>query len=319
MSRVYSSARPSRRPVARVGPDKVVFQDASPPRMSTRCTCFERRPFTRGFRRTMTIMMSTLVHAPHAMRNMIYAHHYAYNHLALFQPEIGDFTDGLVKACIDPRQRDASPFAPAVGQVLCLREYARSQHHFRGHATDMAGTDTPIISLLYFLWEMSRSPDTAAKLQVELDASMPEPLAIPDIRVPQNLLHLSPFITDGLRVHGAVPSLPERVLPSHPQKQCLPLVLRPHGLLAPTRHRRRHPGLVYTPATPPCSPRHSSSSPTGGSPRSRTNSRRCRRISRFSAWDHGLGGMALANASPGTEVDAAEGTDERSVDRGIAS
>ncbi|KZP27187.1 hypothetical protein FIBSPDRAFT_1040349 [Athelia psychrophila] len=33
---------------------------------------------------------------------------------------------------------------------------------------------------------------------------MPEPLAIPEIRVLQNLLHLSPFITDDLRVQGTM-------------------------------------------------------------------------------------------------------------------
>ncbi|KZP11350.1 hypothetical protein FIBSPDRAFT_962349 [Athelia psychrophila] len=207
MSRVYSSVRPSRRPVPRVGPDKVVFKDASSTKNVYSVHLFCKTAVYKGIQRSNDDnAMSTLVHAPHAMRNMIYAHYYAYNHLALFQPEIGDFTHGLVKACIDPRQRDASPFAPAVGQVLCLREYARSRHRFRGHATD----------------EMSRSPDTVAKLQAEPDASMPEPLAIPDIRTLQHLPYLSPLIQDGLRVHGAVPSLPERVIPSPPPKAVSP-------------------------------------------------------------------------------------------------
>ncbi|KZP27205.1 hypothetical protein FIBSPDRAFT_853976 [Athelia psychrophila] len=55
---------------------------------------------------------------------------------------------------------------------------------------------------------------------------MPAPLAIPDIRVLQHL--------------------PASFLP-HLQKQCLPRVLRPLGLLTPTWHRRRHPGLVMHP------------------------------------------------------------------------
>ncbi|KZP27159.1 hypothetical protein FIBSPDRAFT_1040332 [Athelia psychrophila] len=65
---------------------------------------------------------------------------------------------------------------------------------------------------------MSRSPDTVAKFQAEPDASMPEPLAIPDIRVLQHLPYLSPFIKDDLRVQGAAPSLPERVIPSPTSK-----------------------------------------------------------------------------------------------------
>ncbi|KZP27122.1 hypothetical protein FIBSPDRAFT_948779 [Athelia psychrophila] len=169
MSRVYGSPRPSRRPVARVGPNKVVFEDASSGKNAYSLHQFGK---TAVYKAVQTI----------------YAPHYASNHLAFFQPEIHGFTHGLVKACIDPRQRNASPFAPA---------------------------------------EMSRSPGIVAKLQAELDASIPEPLAIPDIRVLQHLPYLSPLIQDGLRVHGAVPSLPERVIPSHLQKQLGPCTRDP--------------------------------------------------------------------------------------------
>ncbi|KZP23202.1 hypothetical protein FIBSPDRAFT_952263 [Athelia psychrophila] len=143
--------------------------------------------------------------------NAIYAPHYASNHLAFFQPEIHGFTHGLVKtldsktpllSCLSQAKYSASESIP---------DRPRSRHRFRGHATD----------------EMSRSPDTVAKLQAEPDASMPEPLAIPDIRVLQHLPYLSPFIKDDLRVHGAVPSLPERVLPSHLQKQLGPCTRDP--------------------------------------------------------------------------------------------
>ncbi|KZP11376.1 YVTN repeat-like/Quino protein amine dehydrogenase [Athelia psychrophila] len=122
----------------------------------------------------------------------IYAPHYASNHLAFFQAEIHGFTHGLVKACITLDSE-----TPLLSRLLQAKYSASESIPDCDIVSEvmpqmMAATDTATISLSYFLLEMSRSPDTAAKLQAELDASMPEPLAIPDIRVLQKLLHLSP-------------------------------------------------------------------------------------------------------------------------------
>ncbi|KZP03015.1 hypothetical protein FIBSPDRAFT_969386 [Athelia psychrophila] len=236
MSRVYSSARPSKRPVARVDQTKLSS------RMLLHQECPLGAPILQEGRLQVDSenndnAMSTLVHAPHAMRNMIYAHHYAYNHLALFQPEIGDFAHGLVKT-LDSE-------TPLLSRLL----------HAKYSASESI-PDRDIVSE-----EMSRSPDTVAKLQAELDASMPEPLAIPFIRALQNLLHLSPFITDGLRVHGAVPSLPERVLPSHLQKKCLPRAFDlmdyslPPGTVVATQAWSMHPRPRRVPSTTHLPPR----------------------------------------------------------------
>ncbi|KZP23192.1 hypothetical protein FIBSPDRAFT_858821, partial [Athelia psychrophila] len=61
---------------------------------------------------------------------------------------------------------------------------------------------------------MNHRPDNVARLQAKLDAVMPEPLAIPDITVPQNLPYLNTFIEEDIRVHGAVLTLQKRVVPS---------------------------------------------------------------------------------------------------------
>lgn len=62
----------------------------------------------------------------------------------------------------------------------------------------IAGSDTSSISLSYFLWELSRRPDVAAKLQTELDEAMPNAHVIPDISVLQSLPYLNAFIKEGL-------------------------------------------------------------------------------------------------------------------------
>ncbi|KZP11342.1 hypothetical protein FIBSPDRAFT_187482 [Athelia psychrophila] len=67
-----------------------------------------------------------------------------------------------------------------------------------------------------------RRLDTVAKPQAELDAAMPDPLSIPHITVLQNLPYLNTFIIEGLRLHGVVPSLLERVVPSPTSKTVSP-------------------------------------------------------------------------------------------------
>ncbi|KAG7091834.1 hypothetical protein E1B28_008239 [Marasmius oreades] len=82
----------------------------------------------------------------------------------------------------------------------------------------IAGSDTTSTSLSYFLWELTRRPDIAKKLQAELDEVMHDPRVIPDISVLQELPYLNAFIKEGLRVYSAVPSPLERVVPSSSSK-----------------------------------------------------------------------------------------------------
>ncbi|KIM73902.1 hypothetical protein PILCRDRAFT_717573 [Piloderma croceum F 1598] len=82
----------------------------------------------------------------------------------------------------------------------------------------IAASDTTSISLSYFFWELSRRADIMKKLQSELDQEIPDSGIIPDNSVLQNLPYLNAFITEGLRVHGATPSLLERVVPSFTSK-----------------------------------------------------------------------------------------------------
>ncbi|KZP23203.1 hypothetical protein FIBSPDRAFT_930720 [Athelia psychrophila] len=152
--------RPSRRPVARIGPSKVVFEDASFGKNAYSLHQFGKTAVYKAIQ-----MLIILEHVPPLCAKG-YMHLIMPNHLAFIQPDIHGFTHGLVK-------------------------------------------------------EMSR-PDTVAKFQAEPDASMPEPLAIPDIRVLQRLPYLNPLIQDGLRVQGAAPSPPERVIPSPPPKTMTP-------------------------------------------------------------------------------------------------
>ncbi|KAK1229348.1 hypothetical protein PQX77_007605 [Marasmius sp. AFHP31] len=82
----------------------------------------------------------------------------------------------------------------------------------------IAGSDTTSTSLSYFLWELTRRPDIAKKLQAELDEAMHDSRVIPDISVLQELPYLNAFIKEGLRVYSAVPSPLERVVPSSSSK-----------------------------------------------------------------------------------------------------
>ncbi|KAJ7178233.1 cytochrome P450 [Mycena filopes] len=82
----------------------------------------------------------------------------------------------------------------------------------------VAGTDTTSISLSYFLWELTRRHDILRKLQSEIDAVMPDPSTVPDIKILNGMEYLNAFIKEGLRLYGAAPSLLERVVPASTSK-----------------------------------------------------------------------------------------------------
>ncbi|KZP15688.1 hypothetical protein FIBSPDRAFT_958545 [Athelia psychrophila] len=89
-----------------------------------------------------------LEHVPHAMRKRIYAPHYASNYLAFFQPEIHDFTHGLVKT-LDSE-------TPLLSRLLQAKYSASESMPDRDIVSEVmpqmiAGTDTATISLSYFL------------------------------------------------------------------------------------------------------------------------------------------------------------------------
>ncbi|KAJ6552267.1 cytochrome P450 [Mycena vulgaris] len=78
----------------------------------------------------------------------------------------------------------------------------------------VAGTDTTSTSLTYFLWELTRRQDILRKLQHEIDGAMPDPSVLPDVKVLNGMEYLNAFIKEGLRLYGAAPSLLERVVPA---------------------------------------------------------------------------------------------------------
>ncbi|KZP11371.1 hypothetical protein FIBSPDRAFT_188186 [Athelia psychrophila] len=135
---------------------------------------------------------------------------------------------------------------------------------------------------------MNHRPDNVARLQAKLDAVMSEPLAIPDITVPQNLPYLNTFIKEGIRVHGAVPTLQKRVVSSPASNSS---ASHESFEISWATHRRRHPGLVHAPATPLCSSRRSL---TGGFPQSRTNSEMQAHFIPFGMRSRIWGSLALA-------------------------
>ncbi|KAF7366924.1 hypothetical protein MSAN_00951100 [Mycena sanguinolenta] len=113
----------------------------------------------------------------------------------------------------------------------------------------VAGTDTTSISLSYFLWELTRRQDILRKLRDEIDAVMPDPGAIPDVKILNGMEYLNAFIKEGLRLYGAVPSLLERVVPVSTSKNFagadgFDLM----GYALPPRHDRRHPIVRWLPA-----------------------------------------------------------------------
>ncbi|KAJ7463614.1 cytochrome P450 [Mycena latifolia] len=78
----------------------------------------------------------------------------------------------------------------------------------------IAGTETTSTTLSYFFWKLSCRSDVMQKLQKEIDNVMPDPRVIPDLSVLQNLPYLNAFISEGLRLHGVLTGILERVVPS---------------------------------------------------------------------------------------------------------
>ncbi|KAK6977233.1 cytochrome P450 [Favolaschia claudopus] len=91
----------------------------------------------------------------------------------------------------------------------------------------IAGSETSAMTLTYMLWQLTRSPEVADKLQKELDEAIPDPHNIPDMAVLRTLPYLNAFIQEGLRLHGAVPPLLERVVPPGPNFQLMGYTIPP--------------------------------------------------------------------------------------------
>ncbi|KAL0568776.1 hypothetical protein V5O48_013208 [Marasmius crinis-equi] len=119
---------------------------------------------------------------------------------------------------------DSSEKVPMLHRLLNYRYSSTNENmpdsdiisEHMGHM--IAGSDTTSTSLSYFLWELSRRPDIAKKLQAELDEAMHDSKVIPDISVLQELPYLNAFIKEGLRVYSAAPSPLERVVPASSSK-----------------------------------------------------------------------------------------------------
>ncbi|KIK50956.1 hypothetical protein GYMLUDRAFT_78374 [Collybiopsis luxurians FD-317 M1] len=119
---------------------------------------------------------------------------------------------------------ESSEIIPLLHRLLKYRFSSTGQmtsdHDIRSEATGhmIAGSNTSSILLSYFLWELSRRPDIAVKLQAELDEAMPNAHVIPDISVLSSLPYLNAFIKDGLRIYSAAPSPLECVVPQTTSK-----------------------------------------------------------------------------------------------------
>ncbi|KAF7314170.1 hypothetical protein MKEN_00889200 [Mycena kentingensis (nom. inval.)] len=141
-------------------------------------------------------------------------------------PTVTPFLFGFKTSSTPSSSRSASPcpsedssFVDADRSYLVSRllsskhlSEAGAVSEIMGHV--VAGTDTTSISLSYFLWELTRRRDVLHKLRTEIDAAMPDASVVPDIKVLNKMEYLNAFIEEGLRIYGAAPSLLERVVPS---------------------------------------------------------------------------------------------------------
>ncbi|KZV73892.1 cytochrome P450 [Peniophora sp. CONT] len=78
----------------------------------------------------------------------------------------------------------------------------------------IAGVDTTSTLISYTCWELSRRPDIARKLHMELDGVMHDSKTIPDITILENLPYLSAVIKESLRIYCPAPSMLDRVVPA---------------------------------------------------------------------------------------------------------
>ncbi|PSS08855.1 hypothetical protein PHLCEN_2v3470 [Hermanssonia centrifuga] len=80
-------------PVVRIGPNKVAFCDVTTMRSVYSVHKFDKSTYYKSL-----LTMTTLPHAQHAIRRKSYAPHYTPSNLALFQPELQDFSLKLTDA-----------------------------------------------------------------------------------------------------------------------------------------------------------------------------------------------------------------------------
>ncbi|OCH89992.1 cytochrome P450 [Obba rivulosa] len=85
-------------PVVRVGPNKVIFCDATTMRSVYSVHKFDKSSYYKSLlTNNNDHSMTTLPHADHAARRKVWAPHYIPSNLALFQTEINDFTINLAE------------------------------------------------------------------------------------------------------------------------------------------------------------------------------------------------------------------------------
>ncbi|KAJ7209254.1 cytochrome P450 [Mycena pura] len=202
----------------------------------------------------------------------------------------------------------------------------------------VAGTDTTSISISYFLWELTRRRDILHKLQSEINAFMPDPSVIPDIKVLNSMEYLNAFIKEGLRVYGAAPSLLERVVPVSTSKNfacaegfdLLGYALPPGTIVATQAwSMHRDPSVFPSPETflpERWLPSYAASQEGPCAPAEGETARLARMASYMMPFGTGsriCGGLNLAHVIMRVvlvavlrnfEVEAAPGTDEKSMD-----
>ncbi|KAJ7915903.1 cytochrome P450 [Mycena leptocephala] len=202
----------------------------------------------------------------------------------------------------------------------------------------VAGSDTTSISLSYFLWELTRRQDILRKLQNEIDAAMPDPNAVPDIKILNGLEYLNAFIKEGLRLYGAAPSLLERVVPVSTSKNFfgaegfdLMGYALPPGTIVGTQSWSLHrdPAVFPSPETflpERWLPSYAASKEETAEDAERDAARLARMASHMMPFGTGsriCGGLNLAHiimrvvlvaVLRNFEVEAAPGTDEKSMD-----
>ncbi|KAJ7021163.1 cytochrome P450 [Mycena alexandri] len=203
----------------------------------------------------------------------------------------------------------------------------------------VAGTDTTSISLAYFFFELTRRHDILRKLQNEIDAVMPDPSAIPDIKILNSMEYLNAFIKEGLRLYGAAPSLLERVVPVSTSKNFagaegfdLMGYALPPGTIVSTQawSMHRDPAVFPSPETflpERWLPSYAAGSKEDGGEASEAETARLARMAShmmpFGTGSRICGGMNLAHiimrvvlvaVLRNFEIEAAPGTDEKSMD-----